>query len=155
MQRSVVLSILLYPLGSGGLPLRPVALHELSDCDLLRVLGCGRLQHSKNGFNDEFRVQSGDPLLLDSLRANLASVCLHAGVVNLCDELDLRRLEGIVVGEVEVDHELAANEGCSLGAVDRDVPDHNIILGGVDRDTINWLPSQIAELLINRTYQMS
>ena len=151
-KRSVAAGVLLDPLGSSGLPRSAIALHDLSDLNLLCVFSRRSLHHGKDGFNHELGIESGDPLLIDGLRADLASVCLYAGVVDLRDELYLGRLERIVVREVEVDDKLSTDERSAFWAIDGDVPDHDIVLGGCDRDQRDRLTSQIAELLNNVSF---
>ena len=134
---SLWLSVLLDPFGSSSLPGVLVALPLLSNCNFLSVLGVGCLEHSKNGLDNELGIQGGHPVLIDSLSTNLAGVSLYARVVNLGDEPDLRGLEGVVVREVKVDGEDSTDERCAFGAINLDVPDHNIVLCGLDHDSRN------------------
>ena len=145
---SLRLSILLHPLGSGRLPSVTVALPLLSDGHLLSILRVWCLHHGEDGFNDEFSIQGGNPVLVDSLRADLASVRLHARVVDLGDELDLGWLEGVVVSEVQVDCESATNEGSALRSLNVDVPDHNIILGGLNRHSRDRCTCKVSKFLV-------
>ena len=145
---SLRLSILLHPLGSGRLPSVTVALPLLSDGHLLSILRVWCLHHGEDGFNDEFSIQGGNPVLVDSLRADLASVRLHARVVDLGDELDLGWLEGVVVSEVQVDCESSTNEGSALRPLNMDVPDHNIIFGRRDFDSWDGCTREVAKLLV-------
>ena len=73
-------------------------------------------------------------------------------MVDLSDELDLRRLERVVVSEIEVHHELSADEGRSLRSIDGDVPDHHVILGRSDSDAFNGLTRQVAKFLIHASF---
>ena len=134
---SLRLRVLLNPVGGCSFPLVAITLPHLSDCHLLRVLGVWCLHNSEDGLNDEFSVESGDPVLVDGLSANLTRVRLDAWMVDFCDELDLGRLERVVVREVEVDCKFAADEWCALGAINVNVPDHNVILSRHNRDSCN------------------
>ena len=129
--------VLLNPIGSCGLPLVAITLPHLCDCHFLGVLRVWCLHDSEDSLNDKLSIESGDPVLVDSLRANLASVRLHAWVVDFRDELDLGRLERVVVREVEVYCESAADEWCALGALNVNVPDHHIVLSWLDSDACN------------------
>ena len=128
---------MLNPFGSCGLPLVAITLPHLCNCHFLGVLGVWRLHDSEDGLNDKLSIESGDPVLVDSLRANLTSVRLHAWVVNFRDELDLGRLERVVVREIEVYCESAADEWCALGALDMNVPDHHVVLSWLNLDAVN------------------
>ena len=123
------------------------ALPHLSDSHLLCILGIRRLQHGEDGLDDELSVQGWHPVLVDRLRADFSRVRLHARVVNLGHELDLRWLEGVVVREVQVDLELASDEGGTLGSVNDDVPDGHVILRGVDSHSCDWGTIQVAQFL--------
>ena len=128
---------MLNPFGSCGLPLVAITLPHLCNCHFLSVLGVWCLHDSEDGLNDKLSIESGDPVLVDSLRANLTSVRLHAWVVNFRDELDLGRLERVVVREIEVYCESAADEWCTLGALDMNVPDHHVVLSWLNLDAVN------------------
>ena len=128
---------MLNPFGSCGLPLVAITLPHLCNCHFLSVLGVWRLHDSEDGLNDKLSIESGDPVLVDSLRANLTSVRLHAWVVNFRDELDLGRLERVVVREIEVYCESAADEWCALGTLDMNVPDHHVVLSWLNFDAVN------------------
>ena len=144
-----MLSVLGGPLGGGGLPLAVTALPDLSDGHLLRILGIGRLQHSQDGFDHKLSVQGGNPVLVDRLCADFTSVGLHARVVNLGHELDLGWLEGVVVGEVQVHLEVAADEGSSLGSIKHNIPDGNVVLRGVNGHAWDWGTRQVAQFLLH------
>ena len=126
---------MLDPFGCGGFPLVSVVLPHLCNRHLLGVFRVWRLHDCKNGLNDEFSIESGHPVLVDSLRANLASVCLDARVIDLRDKLDLGWLERVVVREVKVYSEHAADKWCALRALNVNVPDHDIVLGWHNLDT--------------------
>ena len=133
--QSLWLSVLLDPLGGGCLPCIVVALPLLSNAHLLSVLCIRRLHDGENSLDDELCVKGGHPVCVNGLSANLTRVCLYARVVDLRNELDLGWLEGIVVCEVQVDGVSSANEGSSLGAIDVNVPNHHVVLSGLNRDT--------------------
>ena len=150
-----LLSVLLDPFSCSGLPSAPAGLPLLSNRDLLCVLRRWVFHYGQDGLYDELCVESGHPVRVNGLRANLASVRLHTWVVNLRDELDLGWLEWVVVREIQVDCEAASDEGGSLGAVDVYIPDHDIVLGGFDRHTWNRLSCQVAQLLHERIKKVS
>ena len=114
-----------------------IVLPHLCNRHLLSVFCIWRLHDSKNGLNDKLSIESRHPVLVDSLRANLTSVRLDTWMVDLRDELDLGRLEWIVVREVEVYCESATDEWCALGALNVNVPDHHIVLSWLDSDACN------------------
>ena len=148
IRRSLWLSILLDPFGCGGLPLVTIVLPDLGDCHLLCVLRIRCLHDREDGLNDEFSVQSGHPILVDSLRANLTRVRLDARVVDFRDELDLGWLEWIVIREVEIDCEFTSDEWCALRSINVDVPDHDIVFRGYDLDTIDRCTCKVAQFLL-------
>ena len=127
--------VLLNPIGSCGLPLVAITLPHLCDCHFLGVLRVWCLHDSEDGLNDKLSIESGDPVLVDSLRANLASVRLHAWMVDFRDELDLGGLERVVVREVKVYYESTADKWCALRTLNVNVPDHDIILSWHNIDT--------------------
>ena len=145
---SLGLGVLLHPLGCGGLPCVTVALPCLRDAHLLCILCIRRFHDSQDGLNDKFSVESWNPVLVDGLRANLTCVRLHAGMVDLGHELDLGWLEWIVVSKVKVDSESTANEGGALWTFDVDVPNHHVILSGLDSDAWDWCTCQITQFLV-------
>ena len=146
---SLRLGILLDPFGCGGLPLVTTVLPDLSDCHLLRVLRIRCLHDGKDGLNDEFSVESGHPILVDSLRANLTCVRLDARVVDFRDELDLGWLEGIVVREVEINCEFTSDEWCALRSINVDIPDHDIVLCGYNLDAIDRCTCKVTQFLLS------
>ena len=148
---SLGLGISLHPLSGSSFPSIAVALPLLSDAHFLGVLGIRGLHDSQDGLDHKLSVQGGHPIGVDSLGADLTGVCLYARVVNLGDELDLRGLEGIVVCEVEVDCEFAADERCAFGSIDVDVPNHDVVLSGLDRHTWDRLSRQVTEFLHNKS----
>ena len=111
------------------------------------VLGVWGLHHSQDGLDHKLSVQGGHPIGVDSLGADLTSVCLYARVVNLGHELDLRGLEGVVVCEIEVDSEFATNERCAFGSIDVDVPNHDVVLSRLDRHSWDRGSRQVTEFL--------
>ena len=139
---------MLDPFGCGGFPLVSVVLPHLCNRHLLGVFRVWRLHDCENGLNDEFSIESGHPVLVDSLRANLASVCLDARMIDLRDELDLGWLERVVVREVEVYCESATNEWRALRSLNVNVPDHDIVLSWHDFNAINRRTCQVTQLLI-------
>ena len=114
-----------------------IVLPHLCNRHLLSVFCIWRLHDSKNGLNDKLSIESRHPVLVDSLRANLTSVRLDTWMVDLRDELDLGRLEWIVVREVEVYCESASDERRALRSLNVDVPDHNIVLSWYNCDAID------------------
>ena len=111
------------------------------------VLSIGCLHQREDGLDHELRIQSGYPVLLNGLRADLSSVGFHARVIDLGDELDLGRLEGIVVREVKVNGEASTDKGSALRTLNLHVPDHHIILSGLDGDACDWSLGQVAKFL--------
>ena len=101
------------------------------------VLGIWCFHDGEDGLDHELRIERGHPILVDSLRANLPSVRLDARMVDFGDELDLGRLEGVVVGEVEVYCEFAPDEGSALRSVNVNVPHHHVVLRGYNLDAID------------------
>ena len=85
--------------------------------------------------------------MIDGQRADLSSVGFHTRVIDLGDKLDLGRLEGVIVREVQVDGEDATTEGSALRTLNHHVPDHNIFLSRHDFDTCNRCLFQVAKLL--------
>lgn len=79
---------------------------------IVRILGCnfnfkGILNRwgsnqGQDRLYDESSIECWNPCCFNSLHADLASVSLDVRVVNLCLELDLWGLEGIVVAEVNI-----------------------------------------------------
>ena len=146
---SLGLSILLDPLSGCCLPSLAIALPLRCNGHFLSILGIGRLEDSKNGLDDKLGVQGGDPILLDSLGADLSRVSLYTGVVDLGDELDLGWLEGVVVRKVKVDGESSSDERCSLGSIDMDIPDHYVVLGGSNLNSGDRSSVQVRQLFID------
>ncbi len=138
---------MLNPLSGGGLPCATVALPLLSNAHFLGILCIWRPQNCKNGLNYEFSVQSWHPVRVDSLRADLTSVGFYTGMVDFGDEFDLWCLEGVVVCKVEVNSEATSNKRSSFRSLDVNVPDHDIVLSGLDGDSWDWLSSKITEFL--------
>jgi hypothetical protein len=99
-----------------------VFLEDLGDFGLQRVICVRVLQQRDETLNDEARVQCRHPVVLDCLCADLARVLLDVGVEDLRLEEHLRGLEWVVVGEVNVDDELATSVGRVCGANDGCVP---------------------------------
>ena len=149
--RSLRLRVLLNPVGSCGFPLVAITLPHLRDCHFLGVLCVWCLHDSEDGLNDKLSIESGDPVLVDSLRANLASVRLHAWMVDFCDELDLGRLERVVVREVEVYCESAANKWRALGPLNVNVPDHHVVFSWLNSYTCNRRTCQVTQFLVSKT----
>ena len=116
------------------------------------ILSVGGLEHSQDGLNDKLSIQGGDPVLVDCLRANFASVGLDARVVNLSHELDLGGLERVVVREVQVHRELAADEWSAFRSVDDHVPDCDVVLRWLNRDSSDWCAVQVAKLLVIKNH---
>ena len=141
------MSVLGGPLGGGGLPLAVVGLPDLSNGNLLGVLGVGGLQHSQDGLDHELSVQGGHPVGINRLRADLAGVRLHTRVVNLRHELDLRGLERVVVREVKVHRELATDERSSLRTVDDHVPDCHVVFSRLNLDASDRGSVEVTEFL--------
>ena len=136
------------PLGRGSLPLCFIALPLLGNGDLLSVLSIWCLHERQDGLNDKLGVQGGHPVLIDGLRANLASVRLYTWMVDLGHELDLGWLEGIVVREVKVHCEATSDERSALGAVDVHIPDHHVVFSGLNRGTWDGSFRQITKFLV-------
>ena len=147
---SLRLRVLLRPLSGGGFPRAAIALPHLGNGHLLGILGIGGPQHSQDGLNDELRVQGGHPVLVDSLRADLACVRLYTWMVDLGHKLDLGGLKRIVVREVQVDGEAATNEGGRIRSINVDVPDHHVCFGGLDSHAWDGGTCQVAKLLHNQ-----
>ena len=61
------------------------------------------------------------------MHADFTSVCLDVGVVNLSQELDLWRLEGVVVAKVYVYDKSAANKGRALWPLNDQLPHKQIV----------------------------
>ena len=59
------------------------------------VVGVGVFEQSDQRFNQEFGVQCWDPVVLNSLRADVSSVLLDIWMVNLSHELDLWAFEWV------------------------------------------------------------
>ena len=141
------LCILLNPLSGCGFPCATVTLPLLSDAHFLGILCIWGSQYGKNGLNYEFGVQSWHPVRVDSLRADLTGISLYSRMVDFGDELDLGCLERVVVCEVEVDSEATSHKRCGFRSLDVNVPDHDIILGGLNGDSWDWLSCKITKFL--------
>ena len=115
----------------------------------MSVLSVGGLHDGQDGLNDKLCIQGGNPVLVDGLRANLAGIGLYAGMVDLRHELDLGGLEGVVVREIEVDGELASNEGSTIGAVNLDVPDSDVVFSGLNDHSWDRCTCQITQFLVS------
>ena len=76
---------------------------------------------------DETCVEGGNPFGLDGLHADFTSVCLDVGVVNLSQELDFWRFEGVVVAKVYVYDKSAANKGRALWPLNDQLPHKQIV----------------------------
>ena len=106
-------------LGSEGLV---VAGELLGDGGLEGVVSVGALEQGDQRLDHELGVERRDPGVLDGLGADLARVLLYIRVIDLGLEEHLRRLEGVVVAEVNVNNELAALIRGVLGSKNSCVP---------------------------------
>ena len=68
-------------------------------------------------------------------------------MVDFGDELDLGSLERVVVREVEVHSEATSHKRSGFGSLDVNVPDHDIILSGLNGDSWDWLSCKITKFL--------
>lgn len=106
------------------LKLWPIVLVLLGDAVLERVIGLRLDEQVAQGLEDGADAGRGLPRLgLEDAEANVAEgVVCDVGVVDAGDELDDRRLEGVVGGEEELQAEAAGVVGRGLGRGKDDVP---------------------------------
>ena len=85
-----------------------VAAPFLCDFEFQWVVAVGCLHERDQCLNQELRVLGRDPVVLNCLSTDVASVLLDVRVVDLRQELDLRALERVLVSEVHVNVELSS-----------------------------------------------
>lgn len=147
--QTLSLRILGCPLGCFGFPAGFGELVFARDGLLKRILTIGRLENGNDRLDDKFGVQSGYPGILDGLRAEFARVCLHLRMVNLRDELHLRRFERVVVWEINEYRKFASNKGRAFGSVQHHVPLCNVVFVRLNCHPRNRCLVQITQLFVN------
>lgn len=147
--QTLSLRILGCPLGCFGFPAGFGELVFARDGLLKRILTIGRLENGNDRLDDKFGVQSGYPGILDGLRAEFARVRLHLRMVNLRDELHLRRFERVVVWEINEYRKFASNKGRAFGSVQHHVPLCNVVFVRLNCHPRNRCLVQITQLFVN------
>ena len=103
------------------------------------MIGVGVLEKCDQALNDVAGIQSGDPVVLNGLCADLAGVLLDVWVEDLGLEVNLWGLEWIVVREVDVHDELASLERCVSWPDDCSVPVGQVVSDQIDVYALNWV----------------
>ena len=109
------------------------------------------LHQSDQAFNHILRIQSGHPVILDGLSADLSSVLLDVRVKDLRLEVYLWCLEGVVVREIDVDNEVASLIWRVLWPNDSCVPVGQVISYQSDANTLDRLVVvQVCQFLLQK-----
>ena len=149
--RSLTLShgVLAGPLAGGGIVLLAVCFVLVGDVRHQGVVRVGVRKQRRDGEEHLAHREGGRPLVLEDVQAD-ATVGVDVGVVDLRDELELRRLERVVRGEVDVQEEDATRVGRVVGAHDGGLPVEGVAFrvgagGAVGR----WVFAQVHQLLLD------
>ena len=142
-------SVLAGPFTSGGLVLGTVRLVLVGDVGHERIVRVGIGQQGADREEHLGDSERGRPLVLEDVQTD-AAVGVNVGMVNLSDELELWRLEGVIRGEVDVQEEHTAGEGGVIGAHDSRLPVELIgLILGAGGAVRRWVLAQVDELFLN------
>lgn len=122
------------------LPGRPIILELLCDSVVERVVRLRLEEEIVEGLEDVDNFGAGLPVLwLEQGQADVARALVrHVGVVDAGDELDDRRLEGVVCRQGEEDAELAGRVDGGRGGPEGDVPCVQRFGGGEGDGECGW-----------------
>jgi hypothetical protein len=118
--------ILRSPLPSGTVVPRPVCLQELGDVWNQRIIGIGVSEKGTDRKQNLTNRQSRTPLVLEDIETD-TTVRVDVTVVDTGGEMDLRRLERIVGGKVNIQEENSSSVRGIVWAHNRCLPVEHII----------------------------
>ena len=127
----------------------PIILVKVGDLRDKRVIRVGIRQQGADGEEHLGDGEGGRPLVFEDVEAD-RSIAVDVHVINFRRERNLRRLEGIVGREVDVQEEHTLMVRGVLGAHDRRLPVELVrFVGGAGRAVRGRVSSEVDELLLD------
>ena len=136
------------PLASTSFVEGTISLVDHSDVRDKGVIGVGVCEEGGDRQEDSVDGEGGAPLVLQDVQADVA-LGVDVGVVHLCCEFYLGRLEGVVCGEVDGQVEDAACIWRALGADDGGGPLADVRAAGPCADVGQRVLLQVSDLLVD------
>ena len=125
------------PLLGGRVVLGSVSLEDLSNLRHERIIRVGVRQQGADGEENLGDSEGWRPLLLENIKAD-GAVRVDVRVVDSRGEVDLRRLEGVIRREMDVQEEDTTSVGRVIGAHDGCLPVVWILLVDWPGGAVGW-----------------